>query len=90
MKPVFSNVKSNFSSARLVKQSELFAELGWHDLAENPAYENTCAIRMSLALIKCGINIPGRMRVKAGTYKGIDRARTGKACADSCATFIPR
>ena len=70
MKPVFSNVKSNFSSARLVKQSELFAELGWNDLAGNPAYENTCAIRMSLALVKCGINIPGRMRVKAGTYKG--------------------
>ena len=70
MKPVFTNLRSNFSSARLVKQSELFAELGWTDLTDNPAYENTCAIRMSLALIKCGITIPGRMRIKAGAYKG--------------------
>ena len=41
MKPVFTNLRSNFSSARLVKQSDLFAELGLNDLTNNPAYENT-------------------------------------------------
>mgnify|MGYP000710495154 CR=1 FL=1 len=70
MKPAFTNVRNNFSSARVVRQPELFAELGWNDLTGKPAYENTCAIRMSLALIKSGITIPGRMRIKAGKYKG--------------------
>lgn len=63
-------LKSNFYSTKDVKAAELFRELGWDDLIGNPAYENTCAIRMSLALIKCGMYIPGRLRIKKGPYKG--------------------
>ena len=70
MKPAFTSLRNNFSSARAVKRAELFAELGWNDLTNNPSYENTCAIRMSLALLKCGVTIPGRLRIKAGKHKG--------------------
>jgi hypothetical protein len=57
---------------RDVSHDELFHLLGWDDLIKNPAYENTCAIRVSLALIRCGIHIPeGRIPIRAeGIHKG--------------------
>ena len=48
----------------------LFDSIGWGDLKHNPLYENTCAIRMSICLIKSGIKFPGRMAIKSGKYKG--------------------
>lgn len=63
-------LKNNFLSNKDVPPPELFKAIGWDDLIGNPAYENTCAIRMSLALIKCGMDIPGRLRIKRGPYKG--------------------
>lgn len=62
-------LQGNFYSNKDVKPPELFKELGWEDLIGNPSYENTCAIRVSLALIKCGMHIPGRLRIKKGQHK---------------------
>lgn len=70
MKPAFSTVKANFSSSQSVNQSRLFEEIGWSDLVSKPTFANTCAIRMSLALIKSGLTIPGRMAIKSGRHKG--------------------
>jgi hypothetical protein len=43
----------------------LFQQIGWDDLIKNPAYGNTCAIRVSLALIRSGVTIPGgRLPIK--------------------------
>lgn len=78
MKPQFSTVKANFYPSQNVNQAELFEEIGWGDLAGKPAYVNTCAIRMSLALIKSGLTIPGRMRIKSGRNKGA-RIEPGQA-----------
>lgn len=47
-----------------------FAEIGWEDLIPKPEYNNTCAIRVSLALIKCGFTLNGRIAIKKGKYKG--------------------
>jgi hypothetical protein len=66
----FPVLQRNFSSNKDIKASDLFKEIGWDDLNGNPTYENTCAIRMSLALIKSGKNIPGRMSIKKGPYRG--------------------
>jgi hypothetical protein len=60
----------NYASKTVVKQAELFREIGWDDLIDHAAYENTCAIRMSLALIKCDVKVPGRMAINKGKYKG--------------------
>lgn len=65
----FAILKHNFSSNKVVKQADLFKEIGWDDLIGNDTYANTCAIRVSLALIKCGMNIPGRARIKVGPYR---------------------
>jgi hypothetical protein len=66
----FPVLQNNFSSNKDLKAADLFKEIGWDDLIENPSYENTCAIRMSLALIKSGMHVPGRMAIKKGPYKG--------------------
>lgn len=66
----YAALKSNFPSNKVIKQPDLFKELGWDDLIGKATYENTCAIRLSLALIKCGQTIPGRMRIKKGPHTG--------------------
>jgi len=48
----------------------LFNELGWDDLINNGNYHNTCAIRVSLSLIKSGMLVSGRMAIKKGPHKG--------------------
>lgn len=70
MKPMFSTLKANFYPSQNVSQPKLFEEIGWSDLVGKPAYVNTCAIRMSLALIKSGLSIPGRIPIKNGRHKG--------------------
>lgn len=70
MKPHFSTIKANFYPSQHVNQAKLFEEIGWGDLAGKSAYTNTCAIRMSLALIKSGMTIPGRLRINSGRHKG--------------------
>jgi hypothetical protein len=56
---------------RDIDRDALFRLLGWDDLIKNAAYENTCAIRMSLALIRSGVHVPGgRIPIKLGLHKG--------------------
>ena len=55
----------NYPSNRVVSRDTLFQQIGWDDLIKNPGYGNTCAIRVSLALIRSGITIPsGRLPIK--------------------------
>lgn len=68
--PPFNVLWRNYTSNKSVTQPELFKEIGWDDVIDNPAFKNTCAIRVSLAFIKSGVKVPGRMRIKKGPYKG--------------------
>jgi hypothetical protein len=69
--PPFNVLWNNYSSNSIIKLPELFKEIGWDDLINNDVYANTCAIRVSLALIKSGVTIPeGRMPIKAGIHRG--------------------
>lgn len=78
MKPTYSTLKSNhYSSNELatgfVDADQLFKEIGYEQkklIAQNPGYVNTCAVRMSLALLKSGISIKGRLQIKSGALKG--------------------
>jgi hypothetical protein len=78
MKPAFSVLKANhssseFTSADYASAEDLYKELGYDMtslLKENPGYANTCATRMSLALLKSNVAFAGRLRVKDGPYKG--------------------
>lgn len=50
--------------------AKLFNSIGWDDLVGNMTYYNTCAIRVSIALLSAGYKFPGRMPIKAGPLKG--------------------
>lgn len=70
MKPQFSVLATNYSSNRVVSKDDLFKEIGWDDLISKPEYNNTCAIRVSLALVKSGVSVRGRMKINKGDHKG--------------------
>lgn len=78
MKPAFLNLmnqhySSNEFSPSFVNAMDLYREIGYQQetlLTQNPGYVNTCAVRMSLALIKAGVYFMGRLRIKQGPHKG--------------------
>lgn len=74
MKPSFQLLWKNYPRAGEVSRAQLFSEIGWDSLADDPAYANTCAIRMSCALQKSGVSIES----SAG-MKGLKGAMKNKA-----------
>lgn len=78
MKPIFLTLQKNHYSSdstnsSYVSAESLYSELGYELSAlikENPGYANTCATRMSLALLKSGVSFSGRLKIKTGDYKG--------------------
>lgn len=90
MKPAFSTLRSNYySSSELqtnyVSGEKLYAEIGIDHatlIKQNPAYVNTCAARVSLALLKSGVSFSGRLAAKSGTHKGQKLETGAKLLAD--------
>jgi hypothetical protein len=70
MRPHFQTLKKHYPRREDVTRPDLFKSIGWQDLINDANYANTCAIRMSLALLRCGVNVPGRMRINDGPFKG--------------------
>jgi len=66
----FDTLVRNYPSNKTITREALFKEIGWDDLISNPSYENTCAIRVSLGLIKSGVKVAGRIAIKKGPHKG--------------------
>lgn len=67
----FAVLMKAYPRKRDIDHDALFRLLGWDDLIKNPTYANTCAIRVSLALLRSGVHIPGgRLQVKIGAHKG--------------------
>lgn len=93
MKPAYYNLKrhhysSDAGSASYVPAEKLYDEVGYDYevlLKENPGYQNTCAVRMSLALLKAGVPFMGRLQVKAGDFKGKHFEPGAKLLADQLA-----
>lgn len=90
MKPSFNTLQSNFYSANELNDNyasgaDLYAEMGIsHEalIKQNPAYANTCAARMSLALLKSKVNFNGRLTIKDGPFKGRKIETGAKLLAD--------
>lgn len=69
MKPFFDMLWRSYP--RSEKRDVLYTGLGWSDIVDHPGYRDTCAIRMSVALCRAGVPIPGgAMRAKAGSITG--------------------
>lgn len=69
MSLTYMNLHAAYKEYNKSDTKTLYDNLGWSDLVDNPAWRNTCAIRMSLALLDCGVNIPGRIKIKSGEHK---------------------
>lgn len=90
MKPTYQSLKSNYYSSNELQPnyksgSDLYAEMGIdHDklMNQNPAYINTCAARVSLALLKSGVSFVGRLPVKGGKFSGKKIETGAKLLAD--------
>jgi hypothetical protein len=69
-KPLFAVLKANHMGRQMLA-AQVYEAIGHKpELALRPTWENTCAIRMSVALIAAGIKIrPGRLQIKAGRFK---------------------
>ena len=93
MKPTYANLKqhhysSNELMAGFVGADTLYKEIGYNYeklIQQNSAYVNTCAVRMSPALIKSGVHFNGRLKIKDGTYKGKMIEPGAKLLADQLA-----
>lgn len=93
MKPAYTVLKANqYSSNKynpgFMGSEELYKLIGY-DIEQlkkqNPGYVNTCAVRMSLALIQTGVQFSGRLKIKAGPYKGRMIEPGAKLLADELA-----
>jgi hypothetical protein len=60
----------HFPDPDSVDRDELYQWIGHPENITDPGFYNTCAIRMSLALLGAGFPNPGTYPIKAGKYKG--------------------
>jgi hypothetical protein len=70
MKVPFAKVRMHFLDPDSVDLDELYQSIGYPENMANANFANTCAVRMSLALLGAGFPNPGHYPVKAGKYKG--------------------
>ncbi|EOD1046160.1 T6SS effector amidase Tae4 family protein [Citrobacter farmeri] len=88
MKPSFSTLKNNhnsadFSNPDFVESKEFYAGIGYDQGKLGVQFENTCAARMSVALIKSGVKFNGRLLpIKEGKWKGVRLETGAKNLAD--------
>lgn len=79
-RPAYAIVRSKFPArSRYPRERLLIEVLGWTDLLKNPAYNDTCAMRVSAALALSGVKLTGaRMKGTGGQTKG-QRIEPGQA-----------
>ncbi|WP_288379974.1 T6SS effector amidase Tae4 family protein [uncultured Massilia sp.] len=67
----FRALYANYPSTATVKPEQLYASIGHPEKLAIPGWENTCAVRMSVALVKSGVLIgPGTLTSKGPQFKG--------------------
>lgn len=86
-RPSYALLQLHYPSSQKVKANELFQMIGHPEKAHDPLWQNTCAIRVSLALLGAGVSIPaGFLYVKTGKYKG----RSLEIKQEALAAFLER
>jgi hypothetical protein len=90
MKPSYAILKRNHYSADDMNPSYVGAIAAYQEVGydinelikQNYGYVNTCALRMSIALLKSGVQFTGRLRIKAGEFIGKSFEPGAKLLAD--------
>jgi hypothetical protein len=93
VKPSYEALKRHHNSGQFYKpgyvsDEAVYQELGF-ELAEllklNASYKNTCATRMSVALLKAGVSVQGRLKIRSGNLAGKSVEPGAKLLADQLA-----
>lgn len=66
----YASLRMHFPDTDSVPLEELWQWLGYPENIKDINFSNTCAVRMSLALLGAGFPSPGTYPVKAGKYTG--------------------
>lgn len=85
MRPLYSVLKKFHYSAKVVSGEDLYDDLGHNYQVlqqQDIGYVNTCATRMSLALLKSGVKHAGRLTIRKGNLKGKKIETGAKLLAD--------
>jgi hypothetical protein len=68
-RPPYSLLRQNYPAPKDVPPQQLWQSIGYPENAEDSDWKNTCAIRLSLALVAAGMVIrPGFLQIKAGKF----------------------
>lgn len=70
MKVPYASLRTHFPDTDNVSREKLHQWIGYPENASKPGFYNTCAIRLSLALLGAGYPNPGLWPIKAGKYTG--------------------
>lgn len=70
MRVPFAALRMHFPDPDSVSSDELYQWIGYPENIKNFNFDNTCAVRLSLALLAVGFPNPGAYPVKAGKFKG--------------------
>jgi len=82
MKPSFAILKSNYYSSNELQSNYMSGTDHEALIKQNPAYVNTCAARVSLALLKSSVSFVGRLTVRSGKFTGKKIETGAKLLAD--------
>lgn len=72
----YTLLKSNYAPSQpsrpgYISLADLYKSIGWDAYVNDPNYQNTCALRICLALIKSGFELSsGSHNILAGEHKG--------------------
>lgn len=76
MKPAFAVLQQHYPKSET--RAELYADIGWSDVLDHAAFKDTCAIRMSVGLLRAHVPLAGaNMKAKARPLKD-QRIETGQ------------
>jgi len=78
-RPLYAELKAHYPDRFHVDATQLYAQIGHPEYIDVPEMQNTCAVRVSLALIATGFHIaPGHMTILNDKFKGrrIEQSQT--------------
>lgn len=71
MRRYFDSLRMQFPAKATVGKAALYQLIGHPEKIPDHNWDNTCAIRLSLALVRSGMKIaPGYLTIERGPYKG--------------------
>jgi hypothetical protein len=87
----YALLREHYPTRAQVDGAALYASIGYPDKGKDPSWQNTCAIRVSLALLGAHTPVsPGFLTAQAGHTKASGSKHARKSLPSSCAGGLAR